>query len=60
MHATNSLAGASSSYLRSAMHQPIRWFEWGTEAFATAKRENKWIAMSGPISIRATSWRFRR
>jgi hypothetical protein len=39
--ATNSLAQASSAYLRSAMHQPIRWHEWGEEAFATAQRENK-------------------
>jgi hypothetical protein len=39
--ATNSLARASSAYLRSAMHQPIRWHEWGEEAFATAHRENK-------------------
>jgi uncharacterized protein YyaL (SSP411 family) len=23
------------------MHQPIRWHEWGEEAFATAQRENK-------------------
>ncbi len=23
------------------MHQPIRWHEWGEEAFAAAKRENK-------------------
>jgi uncharacterized protein YyaL (SSP411 family) len=37
----NSLSKASSAYLRSAMHQPIRWHEWGEEAFATAKRENK-------------------
>jgi len=37
----NSLARASSAYLRSAMHQPIQWHEWGDEAFATAKRENK-------------------
>ncbi len=37
----NSLARASSAYLRSAMHQPIRWHEWGDEAFAAAKRENK-------------------
>jgi len=44
-HATNALAGASSSYLRSAMHQPIRWFEWGAEAFETAKRENKPILL---------------
>ena len=37
----NSLARASSSYLRSAMHQPIRWQEWGEPAFAQAQRENK-------------------
>jgi len=37
----NSLSHASSAYLRSAMHQPIRWHEWGPEAFATAQRENK-------------------
>jgi hypothetical protein len=39
--ALNSLARASSAYLRSAMHQPIRWQEWGEEAFASAQRENK-------------------
>src|SRR5246127_5394951 len=43
--ALNSLAHASSSYLRSAMHQPIRWHEWGAEAFETAKRENKPILL---------------
>ena len=37
----NSLAQASSAYLRSAMHQPIRWHEWGEDAFAAAQRENK-------------------
>ncbi len=37
----NSLARASSAYLRSAMHQPIQWHEWGEEAFALAQRENK-------------------
>ncbi len=37
----NSLAQASSAYLRSAMHQPIQWHEWGEEAFAAAQRENK-------------------
>ncbi|PYX07187.1 MAG: thioredoxin domain-containing protein [Acidobacteria bacterium] len=41
----NSLAHASSAYLRSAMHQPINWHEWGEEAFATAKRENKPILL---------------
>ena len=37
----NSLSRASSAYLRSAMHQPIQWHEWGPEAFASAQRENK-------------------
>src|SRR5580700_3188815 len=37
----NSLARASSAYLRSAMHQPIQWHEWGEEAFAAAQHENK-------------------
>jgi uncharacterized protein YyaL (SSP411 family) len=37
----NSLARASSAYLRSAMHQPIQWHEWGPEAFAAAKRDDK-------------------
>ena len=43
--APNSLARAASSYLRSAMHQPILWHEWGEEAFAAAKRENKPILL---------------
>jgi uncharacterized protein len=37
----NALSRASSAYLRSAMHQPIQWHEWGEEAFASARRENK-------------------
>ncbi len=37
----NGLANASSSYLRSAMHQPVDWQEWGEAAFARAKDENK-------------------
>ena len=41
----NSLSKASSSYLRSAMHQPIQWHEWGEEAFASAQRENKPILL---------------
>ncbi|HWC19039.1 MAG TPA: thioredoxin domain-containing protein [Terriglobales bacterium] len=38
---TNSLARASSSYLRSAMRQPVEWHEWSAEAFEKAQRENK-------------------
>src|ERR1700756_665629 len=41
----NSLARASSAYLRSAMHQPIQWHEWGSEAFAAAQRDNKPILL---------------
>ncbi|MGC1434639.1 MAG: thioredoxin domain-containing protein [Terriglobales bacterium] len=41
----NSLCKASSAYLRSAMHQPIQWQEWGEEAFANAQRENKPILL---------------
>ena len=43
--AVNSLAQASSAYLRSAMHQPIRWHQWGEEAFAAAEREGKPILL---------------
>jgi uncharacterized protein len=42
---TNALAGASSSYLRSAMHQPVQWHEWGAEAFARAAGEDKPILL---------------
>jgi uncharacterized protein len=42
---TNSLANASSAYLRSAMHQPIHWREWGEDAFRTAQQENKPILL---------------
>src|SRR5690348_11265959 len=40
-HSPNALAQASSSYLRSAMHQPIQWHEWGPEPFEKAKQQNK-------------------
>ena len=42
---TNALAEASSSYLRSAMHQPVLWHEWGAEAFARAAGEDKPILL---------------
>lgn len=37
----NSLERASSSYLRSAMHQPVQWHEWSADAFDKAQSENK-------------------
>src|SRR3981189_2185562 len=43
--ALNSLSRAASAYLRSAMHQPIQWHEWGEEAFASARRDNKPILL---------------
>jgi len=44
-HTLNPLAQASSSYLRSAMHQPIHWYEWGPEPFTKAQQENKPILL---------------
>ena len=41
----NSLARASSAYLRSAMHQPVRWEQWGQEAFGRAAQEDKPILL---------------
>ena len=41
----NALGKAASSYLRSAAHQPIRWQEWGEEAFKLAQAENKPILL---------------
>jgi uncharacterized protein YyaL (SSP411 family) len=37
----NALEHAASSYLRSAMHQPVQWHEWSPEAFALAAKEDK-------------------
>src|SRR5467141_4074876 len=39
------LANSASPYLRSAMHQQVDWYEWGTEAFARAKAEDKPILL---------------
>jgi hypothetical protein len=41
----NALAGAASAYLRSAMHQPVQWMEWGEAAFERAAREDKPILL---------------
>ena len=41
----NALAKASSAYLRSAMHQPVQWMEWGEDAFAAARRDDKPILL---------------
>src|ERR1700739_947333 len=41
----NQLQTASSSYLRSARHQPVHWHSWGEAAFARAQSENKPILL---------------
>jgi len=43
--AANQLQAASSSYLRSARHQPVQWNSWGEAAFARAQAENKPILL---------------
>jgi uncharacterized protein YyaL (SSP411 family) len=43
--AANQLEAASSSYLRSARHQPVHWHPWGEAAFARARSENKPILL---------------
>ena len=41
----NRLANSASPYLRSAAHQPVDWHEWGEEAFARARAEDKPILL---------------
>jgi uncharacterized protein YyaL (SSP411 family) len=41
----NSLDRAASSYLRSALHQPVHWNEWGADAFERAAKEDKPILL---------------
>jgi uncharacterized protein YyaL (SSP411 family) len=44
-HEKNSLSEAASAYLRSAMHQPVQWMEWGEAAFDKAAAEDKAILL---------------
>ena len=41
----NTLSSAASAYLRSAMHQPVNWMQWGEAAFARAASEDKPILL---------------
>ncbi len=43
--AANQLEAASSSYLRSARHQPVHWHAWSEAAFARAQSENRPILL---------------
>jgi uncharacterized protein YyaL (SSP411 family) len=41
----NRLKDSVSPYLRSAAHQPIDWYEWGTDAFEQAKAADRPILL---------------
>ena len=43
---TNRLILEDSPYLLQHAHNPVNWYPWGEEAFATAKRENKPVFLS--------------
>jgi hypothetical protein len=45
MQQKNALSSAASAYLRSAMHQPVKWMEWGEAAFERAVTEDKPILL---------------
>ena len=43
---TNRLAKATSPYLLQHAHNPVDWFEWGHDAFAKSKADDKPIFLS--------------
>ncbi len=51
---TNRLIHATSPYLLQHAHNPVDWHEWGEEAFAKAKKEDKPIFLS--IGYAACHW----
>jgi uncharacterized protein len=51
---TNKLIHASSPYLLQHAHNPVDWYEWGDEAFAKAKAEDKLVLVS--IGYSACHW----
>ncbi len=50
----NQLQYASSPYLLQHAHNPVHWYEWGAEALAKAKQEDKPIVLS--IGYAACHW----
>lgn len=50
----NRLAQAHSAYLRQHAENPVDWFEWGTEAFAEARRRDVPIFLS--VGYAACHW----
>lgn len=51
---TNRLTQASSPYLLQHAHNPVDWYEWGEEAFAKARKEDKMLLVS--IGYSACHW----
>jgi len=51
---TNRLIHATSPYLLQHAHNPVDWYEWGSEAFAKAIKEDKPIFLS--IGYSACHW----
>ena len=51
---TNRLAGATSPYLLQHAHNPVDWWQWGSEALAEAKRTNRPILLS--VGYAACHW----
>ena len=45
-HFTNRLITQTSPYLRQHAHNPVNWFPWGEEAFATAQKLNRPVFLS--------------
>jgi uncharacterized protein YyaL (SSP411 family) len=51
---TNRLSQATSPYLQQHAHNPVDWYEWGPEALARARAEDKPIFLS--IGYAACHW----
>ncbi|MBK8913551.1 MAG: thioredoxin domain-containing protein [Phycisphaerales bacterium] len=52
--AAHRLARSTSPYLQQHAHNPVEWYEWGDEALALARRENRPIFLS--IGYSACHW----
>ena len=50
----NRLAGATSPYLLQHAENPVDWYQWGEEAFARARAEDKPVLLS--VGYSACHW----
>ena len=51
---SNRLASATSPYLLQHAHNPVDWYPWGDEAFASARSEDVPIFLSDRLLPHAT------